>query len=544
MNEITRVHLAKVAYDIEVAAKKQLEKYMKSLEAYTGDSEVLHDIEIRITELLAERGVKAGGVISTADVAAIREQLGEPYEFAEEDGDIAVGAVEEREERKFFRSTDDAVLGGVLSGIAAYFKVNPLWTRLIFILLTFISFGFSVLVYILLWIAVPPARSATDKLRQSGRPVTLDSIRELNESQETTKPNRVAPVVLRIITITLGIFSLLSAITVLSTLITGIFGVDLNQAAKELGFYGQDNNLTLAAWVVYGLVLFGMAMLVGLFSLATYALFAQKINKRIIISGVVIIALGMAAFVATVGIGATQSWRIASEAQSQVKTTKVELPAEFANVRSVEIENISSKSEVGVYLSFPSIEYVVDTGAPRYELSALPGAKPSVKIEGDKAKISLTIPNDYRNTFVQTQLTIYGPALTEVTNHSGSLGYTAATQDTLAIIAKGGSYLTVNSGAITNAKVSGAGTVDLGSTSITSLTVDAEQGMSVSAGTIRDLVVTQPNVCPINGTATSTVQVVEVTSNMMTYNGESRNASTYRTSCSEVVIGNDEVTMY
>jgi hypothetical protein len=32
MKEITRIHIAKKAYDIELDAKKQLEKYLKSLE--------------------------------------------------------------------------------------------------------------------------------------------------------------------------------------------------------------------------------------------------------------------------------------------------------------------------------------------------------------------------------------------------------------------------------------------------------------------------------------------------------------------------------
>jgi hypothetical protein len=129
MNEITRIHIAKTAYDIEIAAKKQLEKYIKSLEVYTQDKEVIADIEIRITELFSERNVNAGGVITTDDVAAVRKQLGEPYEFADGDGDIAVGLQDDVKSRRLYRSTDDAVLGGVLSGVATYFNINPLWTR-------------------------------------------------------------------------------------------------------------------------------------------------------------------------------------------------------------------------------------------------------------------------------------------------------------------------------------------------------------------------------------------------------------------------------
>lgn len=87
MNEITRIHLAKVPYDIEVGAKKDLEGYLKVLELYASDEELLNDIEIRITELLAERGVSEGGVITKKDVAAVRKKLGEPEDFADETAD-------------------------------------------------------------------------------------------------------------------------------------------------------------------------------------------------------------------------------------------------------------------------------------------------------------------------------------------------------------------------------------------------------------------------------------------------------------------------
>lgn len=540
MNEITRIHIAKVAYDVEVAAKKQLEKYIKSLEVYTRDSEVLSDIEIRITELLDERGVKAGGVITSDDVAAIREQLGEPYEFADEDGDIAVGAVEERDERKFYRNLDDAVLGGVLSGMAVYFKVNPLWPRLIFILLTFISFGASLLAYALLWIIVPPAHTATQKLRQTGRPVTLDSIRELNESGETVTPNRIAPTVKKVLGVTLGIVSLLGAMTTLMVIIFGIFGVfgaNMTQLSERIGFVGVDNTTTLTAWVVYGIIMAGMLLLTALFSLVAYALFAQKLTKRMIISGIVIIALGLTSFAATVGIVTTQAWRVASEAQSLMKDTKVTLPKEFASVRSVVIDQTNAKGETGTYVGYPSIQYIVDQGTPRYELSALPNVKPIITIDGSTAKISLSVPNDYRNTFVQARLVIYGPALTTVTNHAINASYTAVSQPSLEVFAEKSSGLTVNGGSIEAVKVSGMGSVDLGSTSVVALTINGGQGLNISAGTVRELNVSQPDVCPIGSGTQSSVTVSGVTSEKMTYNGISRAASTYRTNCAEVVVG-------
>src|SRR5690349_11568976 len=130
MKEITRIHIAKVSYDVELVAKKDLESYLKTLEAYSNDTEIIEDIEIRITEILAERGIKKGGVISEADVKALKQQLGEPREFMT-DGDIVVGHDDEPRMdtdsvRKLYRNTDNAVVGGVLSGIASFFKIDTI----------------------------------------------------------------------------------------------------------------------------------------------------------------------------------------------------------------------------------------------------------------------------------------------------------------------------------------------------------------------------------------------------------------------------------
>jgi phage shock protein PspC (stress-responsive transcriptional regulator) len=145
MKEIARIHIAKVTYDIEVDAKKILESYILNLEAYAQDDELLNDIETRITELLADRGVKPKGVITKQDVVAIREQLGEPEDFMDE-GDVIV-AESDKNTHKLYRNLDNGLFGGVLSGIASYFGINALWTRLIFIALLFISFGLAALLY-------------------------------------------------------------------------------------------------------------------------------------------------------------------------------------------------------------------------------------------------------------------------------------------------------------------------------------------------------------------------------------------------------------
>ena len=544
MNEITRIHIAKVAYDIEVSAKKQLEKYIKSLETYTQDSEVLADIEIRMTELLAERHVAAGGVIGTEDIAAIRTQLGEPYEFADEDGDIAVGAVRESDKgHRLYRSMDDAVLGGVLSGIAAYFKVNPLWTRLIFILIAIISFGLALPLYVVLWIILPPARTAAEKLQLAGKPVTLESIRELNVRAETTQSRSVAPIVTRVIQIGLGVTSILAALATLGVTVLGVVELfwrnNASLVAERMLGIGEEN--MVLAWVMFWTVISGALLLAALFGIIAYALLAKKLTKRMIISCVVIVVLGLSAVALSVGTAATQSLRTSSEAQSLKQITERNLPKEFKEVTSVVFEKPTEPEDASYYEAITTVQYIVDEGAPRYELSGLPNAKAVIKIEGKTANVSVDIPSNRYNRYVQPILTIYGPALDTVETGGVQVNYSSSEpQDALSVVLSEAFGNVILNGTYMSVVMSGKGSVDASSSAIQKLDVRSTQELSVSAGTVRELIVTQSDVCGnIAYNGSTKVSVSGVTSGTMTYNSKQMTAQTYRSNCASVVVGDD-----
>lgn len=547
MNEITRIHIAKTPYDIEVPAKKELEKYIKSLELYTQDADVLADIEIRITELLAEQGVVAGSVISSKDVAAVRTKLGEPYEFANDETDITVGPEATTTSRRFYRSLDDAVLGGVLSGLAAFLKINPLWVRLGFIIVLFVSFGFAAFVYLLLWIITPAARTATEKLQLAGKEVTVESIRALNVSQELTPRNKVAPVVQRILTIGLGTLSLIAAVVV-ATGTVGMVAASMTATEnfnREIStFVGFNDNYWLVM-SVFIIIIFGLLLLTALFSLIAYGFYARKATKRMIVSAIIITVLGIASATAAFGITASQSWRVASETRSMVRDTNVKLPSNFANVTSlnVTLDDENSRDEIRYPSVFPVVKYVVEEGPARYEFSALPTTKLAVNTEGSEATVALTIPKSYRNSFVQPTLTIYGPALQKVTSESLQFDYSGTTQAALQIQSKTGSSITVN-GTYEKVEVSGEGMVDITSSAVAGLSVQSEKDLTVNAGTVRDLNVTQPEVCALTYSgydSSNRVSVAGITSNTMTYNGKSLPAASNKTNCGEVIVGEPEI---
>lgn len=82
---------------------------------------------------------------------------------------------EDKKIKKFYRDNDSKVLGGVCSGLAAYFGVDITVIRLLFVLGVFL-FGTGFLAYIILWIVAPKAQTLTQKMEMKGEPVTLSNI--------------------------------------------------------------------------------------------------------------------------------------------------------------------------------------------------------------------------------------------------------------------------------------------------------------------------------------------------------------------------------
>ena len=98
---------------------------------------------------------------------------------------------ENKEIKKLYRNPDDKVLGGVASGLAAYFGIKELlYVRLAFVLLT-IAGGSGVVIYLILWIITPVASSITERIKMKGGEITLDSID--STLKETISPAPTAP---------------------------------------------------------------------------------------------------------------------------------------------------------------------------------------------------------------------------------------------------------------------------------------------------------------------------------------------------------------
>ncbi|HEX7724353.1 MAG TPA: PspC domain-containing protein, partial [Candidatus Paceibacterota bacterium] len=102
--------------------------------------------------------------------------MGKVEDFASASAADTAETGEEKKAKKLYRDLDKKIIAGVCSGLGAYVGMDPIWVRLIFVALALITHGFAILLYIVLAVIIPAARTASQKLEMEGSPVTLDTI--------------------------------------------------------------------------------------------------------------------------------------------------------------------------------------------------------------------------------------------------------------------------------------------------------------------------------------------------------------------------------
>lgn len=318
MKEITRIHLAKTPFSAEIDAKKSLEKYLNLIQKNMhAEPEAMQEIEARMVELLAERGVAKDGVIGNDDVLAIQKQMGEPRDFSDGSDNAEIDADVDDEvlgnsSKQLMRDTEHGLIGGVCAGVAAYFGVNPLWIRLIAIFSPFITFGTAVLIYIVMWLSIPEARTASDKLRMRGEPVTLDALKRLSVDDSTEK--QTASTAAKIFRFLLGIILALIAFGLLvALLVGGVFG--FGAVAALNGFTAQS-----WAWGLLCCLVLGGAVLFTLTLLATWSVFTWKLKRPAIMA---MLGLLMAGAVCLSGVAIFSANTYSNLTYDYEKTLKV-----------------------------------------------------------------------------------------------------------------------------------------------------------------------------------------------------------------------------
>jgi phage shock protein PspC (stress-responsive transcriptional regulator) len=197
MNKTITCNIAGLVFNVEEQAYEKLNAYLKAVKNTLinkeGGEEVYADIEGRVAEIFTERLSSRQEVVLEKDVEYVITAMGEPQDFILDDDyakesynpKIDTGFnTNKKSEKTLMRDTDNGVIAGVCSGLSAYLGWDVVFVRILFLLALFLT-GFGFIVYIVLWIAAPEAKSSTDRLRMRGEPITLDTIsQEVAEAVE------------------------------------------------------------------------------------------------------------------------------------------------------------------------------------------------------------------------------------------------------------------------------------------------------------------------------------------------------------------------
>lgn len=194
MKKTININIAGIVFHIEEDAFEILNNYLNDIKAQFSDPderiEIVNDIESRIAELFTERQKQESkNVISTADVDYIQEVMGKPSQFNEdyEESTYSSNTETTRPKKRLYKLKDEGKVEGVCEGLGAYFNVDPVIFRVVFIASIFFG-GTGLIAYIIMAIAVPNAKTTADKLRARGENPTVENIKNhFDEAKSNVK---------------------------------------------------------------------------------------------------------------------------------------------------------------------------------------------------------------------------------------------------------------------------------------------------------------------------------------------------------------------
>jgi phage shock protein PspC (stress-responsive transcriptional regulator) len=175
------VNLGGYSFNIDDDAYDELRRYLKNLElhfaAEENSSEILSDIETRMAELFRAKLTSFKQVITISDVKDTITVLGNPEDIDDSTATSARDKFTSPGYHRMYRDPDNRILGGVCTGMGAYWNIDPLVMRIIFLALA-IAGGLGVLTYLILWIVLPEAKTTAQKIEMKGEPVNIQNIKD------------------------------------------------------------------------------------------------------------------------------------------------------------------------------------------------------------------------------------------------------------------------------------------------------------------------------------------------------------------------------
>lgn len=214
--------------------------------------------------------------------------VGNPVEFQSDD-----------HTKKLYRDPDNATIGGVCSGLGHFFGIDAVWFKIAF-LVSFFMFGGGFLLYIILWVAIPQAVTASDRLRMRGEPIDVSNIERVvskTAAQAGKKLNKVGSFLTEMFTLivsflgkVIGFVLVVFGITLIIAWVMAISYGSTAETSRLIAFFMADDMVRqLSTWGV-SLIFVTLGIMSILVGIRLWIRPAFKTRYLNIVSGIVMLA--------------------------------------------------------------------------------------------------------------------------------------------------------------------------------------------------------------------------------------------------------------
>jgi phage shock protein PspC (stress-responsive transcriptional regulator) len=193
MKKTYSVNIAGRLFNIDEDAYFMLEDYLRRIEFGYANSaegkEIKTDVEGRLSELFDSYKSSSTLIITIEDVRRATDIIGKPEDLgASRNAQYQYQGNQTKNEtftgkttyaKRLYRDPDNRRIGGVCSGLAHYFDIDPVLLRILFLVFFFIG-GFGFITYIIMWIALPKAKTPIQKIEMRGWAPTADNYKRFS----------------------------------------------------------------------------------------------------------------------------------------------------------------------------------------------------------------------------------------------------------------------------------------------------------------------------------------------------------------------------
>jgi phage shock protein PspC (stress-responsive transcriptional regulator) len=187
MNTVIIINLNGNAFHLEEPGFQSLRAYLERAQAQLKDNpdrtEIMADLEQAIADKCAHFLRPHKNVLTAAEIDGVLKEMGP----VQTDGDAPGGAASAEQAqgtkstgaaapKRLYQIRDGAMLSGVCTGIAAYLDIDVTIVRILFVVLTVLTGGLWILVYLVMMLVVPFANTGEEHAAATGAPFNAQEV--------------------------------------------------------------------------------------------------------------------------------------------------------------------------------------------------------------------------------------------------------------------------------------------------------------------------------------------------------------------------------